>query len=201
MTAKRIYPDDVVGPYEPPPRAFTDAEGRAIRIEAYDHTDAALEALVEMYVAFDREDSAQGIPPATEPDVREWVGRILSDECHNVIAWHVADDGGGNAAGGSDEEPGTSDERPGRAVGHATLVPDREGACELAIFVLNEYQGAGIGTRITEALLGLGRERGVDRVWLTVERWNEAAIQLYEKMGFEKTDTGSFELEMAARLH
>ena len=45
-----------------------------------------------------------------------------------------------------------------------------------------------------------GREAGVERIWLTVERWNAPAIALYRKMGFEASDTDSFELEMAARL-
>jgi len=37
-------------------------------------------------------------------------------------------------------------------------------------------------------------------VWLTVERWNHAAISLYEKVGFETTGVESFDLEMAIRI-
>ncbi|ESS03241.1 MAG: hypothetical protein A07HR67_01636, partial [uncultured archaeon A07HR67] len=34
-----------------------------------------------------------------------------------------------------------------------------------------------------------------------VERWNRAAVSLYEKIGFETSNAQSFELEMALRLN
>lgn len=175
----RVYPDEVAGPYDPPPRAFEDAEGRDLRVHAYGEgpVEDESEALVEMYVAFDPEDRAQGIPPTGEESVRTWLGNILDPECVNVVAWHGED-----------------------AVGHATLVPDGSDAYELAIFVLSAYQNAGVGTRLIESLLGAGREEGIDRVWLTVERWNTPAVNLYRKVGFESAGDGSFEMEMAALL-
>lgn len=172
-----VYPDEVAGPYDPPPRTFVDGEGREIRVERYD--GEAVEPVVEMYLDFDPGDRAQGIPPTTEPRIRDWLETVLAPDCHNVVAWH-----------------GSAD----RVVGHATLVPDGEDAFELAIFVLADYQGAGIGTELLEALLGLGREAGVERVWLTVERWNTPAIRLYEAVGFEPADAGGFEQELSARL-
>jgi RimJ/RimL family protein N-acetyltransferase len=170
----RKYPDEVAGPYEAPPRSFVDRDGRDIEIRRY---DGDFETLVEMYLDFDPEDRAQGIPPTAEKQIREWLDHLLLDECVNVVAWHGDD-----------------------AVGHATLVPDTEGASELAIFVLREYQEAGIGTQLIECLLGAGRESGIEQVWLTVERWNNAATALYQKVGFESSDTGGFELEMSAKL-
>jgi ribosomal protein S18 acetylase RimI-like enzyme len=170
----REYPDDVAGPYEEPPRSFTDREGREIEVRRYDDE---FETLVEMYLEFDSEDRAQGIPPTAEKQIREWLDQLLIEEGVNVVAWHGDD-----------------------AVGHATLVPDTEGASELAIFVLREYQEAGIGTEVIEGLLGAGRESDVERVWLTVERWNNAATALYRKVGFESSESGGFELEMAAKL-
>lgn len=170
----REYPDEVAGPYESPPRSFTDREGRDIEVRRY---DGEFEALVEMYLKFDPEDRAQGIPPTPEKGIREWLDTLLAEECVNVVAWH-------------DDDP----------VGHATLVSDEHGASELAIFVIREYQEAGIGTELIEGLLGAGREDGITRVWLTVERWNNAAVALYNKVGFESSDTGGFELEMAAKL-
>ena len=167
--------DESVGPFEGPPRTFEDRRGREIRITEY---DGDFEALVEMYVAFPSEDRAQGIPPVREEAIRSWLEGILGDECLNVVAKHDS-----------------------RAIGHATLVPDGEDAYELAIFVLDTHQSAGIGTHLIETLLGLGATRGVDEVWLTVERWNDPAIALYRKVGFEPTGTDSFELEMATRLH
>ncbi|WP_435065231.1 GNAT family N-acetyltransferase [Halobaculum sp. EA56] len=188
MSGDRIYPDEPAGPFEPPPLSFEDREGRHIEIRPYpgeadgESGEDAFEALVEMYTAFDPADRAQGIPPGREEDVRSWLETILGGDGYNVVAWH------GDAV-----------------AGHATLVPDTqatpgEDVHELAIFVLQAYQGAGIGTRLMEALLGHGAANGVEHVWLTVERWNRAAVGLYKKMGFETSDAESFELEMTARL-
>jgi GNAT superfamily N-acetyltransferase len=170
----REYPDEVAGPYEAPPREFEDREGRLIEIRRY---TGDIETLVDMYKEFNPEDRAQGIPPAKEPQIRSWLEHVLTDDCINVVAWH-------------DDQP----------IGHAMLVPDEEGASELAIFVLRAYQGAGVGTELIEALLGAGSEEDIDRVWLTVERWNAAATALYRKVGFVSTENGSFELQMVARL-
>ncbi|MFB6123327.1 MAG: N-acetyltransferase family protein [Haloferacaceae archaeon] len=175
MTQDRTFPSEPAGPFPTPPVTYTDQEGREIEIRRFD-ADQDFEPLVEMYDAFDPADRAQGIPPAREDRIREWLEDITADDCLNVVAWH-----GDTAAG------------------HATLVPDDD-ASELAIFVLQEYQQAKNGTRIIETLLGYGREEGVEKVWLTVERWNSPAVNLYEKVGFETSNAESFELEMGLRL-
>lgn len=177
MKSDRRYPDTVSGPFEEPPIEFVDREDRTIEIRPYDGSEAEFEALVEMYVGFDPSDRAQGIPPGREPRVRTWLESILADDCLNVIAW---DDG--------------------TAAGHSTLVPDGDDDYELAIFVLQAYQQAGIGTHLIESLLGHGATHCISKVWLTVERWNHPAVSLYKKVGFETTGAESFELEMAIRL-
>lgn len=173
------YPDDVAGPFAEPPRRFDDREGRSIELRVHDRSDAETEALKAMYESFDPADRAQGLPPSRPSQLDDWLERILAEECYNVVAW-------------SDDE----------VVGHATLVPEGEPSepYELAIFVHQPYQGAGIGTQLMQALLGHGAASGVTRVWLTVERWNRAAVALYKKIGFETADAESFELEMAVRL-
>lgn len=170
----REYPDAVAGPHEAPPRTFEDREGREIRVTRY---DGDVDTLVDMYGEFDPADRAQGIPPTNEAQIRNWLEKLFDTDGVNVVAWH--------------------DDRP---IGHAMLIPDDQDASELAIFVLGEYQSAGVGTGLIEALLGAGREAGITHVWLTVERWNKPATALYRKVGFVSTDDGSFELEMAARL-
>jgi len=158
-----------------PPREFTDAGGREIAIRRAGSGE--VDALCGMYLGFDPADRAQGIPPVEEAQIREWLGSVLAGDTFNVVAWHGE-----------------------QAVGHATLVPDETGAYELAIFVLREYQGARIGTELVRSLLGWARTEGVESVWLTVERWNEAAIRLYRRVGFEITDRQSFEMEMSIDL-
>ncbi|WP_224333558.1 GNAT family N-acetyltransferase [Haloprofundus halobius] len=177
MTRERLYPDEPAGPFDAPPIEFEDREGRSIEVRAYDPAGDEYERLVEMYAEFDPADRAQGIPPGREERIRSWLDTILGSDCLNVVAW-------------------CGDE----AAGHATLVPD-EDAYELAIFVLQTYQRAGIGTHLIEALLGHGQASDVEKVWLTVERWNRAAVALYKKIGFETSNAESFELEMALRLN
>ncbi|MBX0295628.1 GNAT family N-acetyltransferase [Haloarcula nitratireducens] len=171
----REYPDDPAGEFPAPPRTVTDAEGREIELVPAD--DAERGRLVEMYLDFDPADRAQGIPPVKEEAIEKWLDTILEGDCVNVVARH-----------------------DGHAVGHATLVPDRHDEHELAIFVLQSFQGAGIGTMLLETLLGQGQVEGIGRVWLTVERWNDPAIALYRKMGFETSNAESFEIEMAIQL-
>ena len=174
MSGNRSYPGDVSGPFPTPPHEFVDEADRTIVVRV---AEDDREALVGMYEDFDPEDRAQGIPPVDEGSIRRWLDRVFEDDCLNVIAWHGED-----------------------AVGHAMLVPDDEDAYELAIFVLGTHQSAGIGTELLQTLLGHGKDNGIKRVWLTVERWNEPAIGLYEKVGFEIRNTESFELEMAIRI-
>lgn len=168
------YPDEPIDDFPTPPRTITDKNGRGIELR---RADDDTEALVEMYIDFAPEDRAQGIPPTHESDIRDWLDAVMTDEHLNVIAWHGED-----------------------AVGHVMLVGDDEGAYELAIFVLQPYQGAKIGTGLVETALGGAAEEGIERVWLSVERWNKPAVRLYEKIGFESWDNERFERMMSLRL-
>ncbi|MFB6178934.1 MAG: N-acetyltransferase family protein [Halorientalis sp.] len=169
------YPEEPAGPFPHPPATITDTDGREIRIRIAEDGDH--EPLVEMYLEFDPADRAQGIPPIREDPIRTWLDNLLAPDCLNLVA--------------------TDDGTP---IGHATLVPDVDDSFELAIFVLHTYQGAGIGTELLERLLGYARDDGIEKVWLSVERWNDPAIALYKKVGFELEDTESFELEIGIRL-
>lgn len=177
MKRDHRFPDVCAGTFPEPPLSFTDAEGRTIEVREFDPTDEkSFESLVTMYVDFDPADRAQGIPPTTEEDIRTWLDVVVSGG-QDVVAW--------------DDD---------RIVGHATLVPDDDGGSELAIFVHQDYQRSGIGSRLLPALLGHGTAEGVERVWLTVERWNHAAVSLYESVGFETMTAETFELRMSIRL-
>jgi len=169
------FPDEPVDGFPTPLRTVTDREGRGIELREAGAED--IEALVEMYLAFDPQDRAQGIPPAGEDSIREWLELLEAEDALHVIALHEGD-----------------------VVGHVMLVADRHDGYELAIFVLQSHQGAHIGTELVRTGLGLAQDRGIERVWLSVERWNDAAVALYEKIGFETTGSASFEMEMALRL-
>jgi len=179
MPGERAYPETVSEEFPEPPVSFTDGEGRTVEVRVFEDSDAeGVDELVAMYDDFDPADRAQGVPPVGEDRVREWLETLLEQDGFNVVAWH------GDAV-----------------AGHATLVPDDETTYELAIFVHQSYQGAGIGTRLIEALLGYAQANGAELVWLSVERWNRPAVALYEKVGFETASAESFEMEMAIRLN
>lgn len=172
---ERTYPESAAGTFPSPPVTFTDREGREVTVRPYEERD--YESLQAMYVDFDPADRAQGIPPSGEQRVETWLDTLLGSETYNVVAVHDGD-----------------------VVGHATLVPDGNGAYELAIFVHQRYQRAGIGKGLIHALLGYGADQGVEKVWLTVERWNRAAVGLYNDVGFETCGSHRFEQEMAIRI-
>jgi ribosomal protein S18 acetylase RimI-like enzyme len=154
-----------------PPTTFTDQAGREITVR----TDDDLDALVAMYDEFTDADRAQGLPPRGETRRRSWLQSLVPEGVH-LLAVH-----------------------DGLAVGHAALVPMSETTHELVVFVRPDYQLAGIGSRLVSHLLGAGRARGVERVWLTVHRHNRVAKRLYRSTGFEITTRGR-EWEMAREL-
>jgi GNAT superfamily N-acetyltransferase len=171
----RTFPEETADGFAEPPREITDSEGRTILI--VETTGDDRESLVSMYDRFHPEDRAQGIPPIGEAEIRNWLDDILREESRAVVARHGE-----------------------RVVGNAVVVPDDDGAYELAIFVLRAYQGAGIGTVMLDSLLGVARRSGIERIWLTVERWNDPAVRLYTRVGFQEIETEGLEMEMSIRL-
>ena len=60
------------------------------------------------------------------------------------------------------------------------------GVAELGMSLLPEYRGRGIGTRLIERAIAFCRERDYYKITLYVHPWNDAALALYEKFGFER---------------
>lgn len=55
----------------------------------------------------------------------------------------------------------------------------------IAIGILKEYTGKGIGTKLFEELFQWAKQNEIKRIELTVVVENESAVSLYKKMGFE----------------
>ena len=140
-----------------PPLTFVDGEGRDVELRPYRADD--FEALVAMYDGFDPTQRAQGTPPIGVEAVRSWLDDVLGGV--NVVA-----------ANGS------------RIVGHVSFVPDGTGRHELAIFVHQEFQRAGVGTELMAAGLGYAERQGVGYVWLTVEVGKRDVQRFYTRAGF-----------------
>lgn len=142
--------------YGDPPRVFTDAKSRSIRVR---RADSDFELLVDFYKSFAASERSQGAPPLGESAIRDWLRTVLDGI--SIVACEK-----------------------GRVIGHIMFVPDGEGSHEVAIFVHQEYQRAGIGTELLRTGLDVAQEEDLSHVWLTVESSNGAAQKLYSNFGF-----------------
>ena len=79
-------------------------------------------------------------------------------------------------------------EDDGRLVGFATGGPEREGDARYhgelyAIYILQEWQGEGLGRELADAVAGVLVERGLRSMLVWVLRDNHAARAFYERLG------------------
>jgi RimJ/RimL family protein N-acetyltransferase len=72
----------------------------------------------------------------------------------------------------------------GEVVGHLALDLAPHGVAHLAMFVVAEWRGRGVGTALVAAGLDRARHRGAHKVDLQVWPHNRAALALYAKFGF-----------------
>lgn len=75
-------------------------------------------------------------------------------------------------------------EKEGKVVGYAGLLKIVEEGDVTNIAVLPNCRKQGIGTALTEALIREGQKAGLSSFTLEVRASNEAAISIYEKLGF-----------------
>lgn len=76
-------------------------------------------------------------------------------------------------------------EEEGRVAGYAGLLKVADEGDITNIAVDTAYRGKGIGTELTRSLLEEGMKWGIRAFTLEVRVSNEAAIHVYEKLGFE----------------
>ncbi len=57
------------------------------------------------------------------------------------------------------------------------------------IYLLKEHRGRGLATAIDRLYENLARKRGLDALYLTVNKKNAMAIRAYEKLGFETIES------------
>lgn len=78
---------------------------------------------------------------------------------------------------------------PGRDIGYLAIQPDMDGAdMKISkIYVRKPARGLGVGKAMLAFAEDLCRQRGIVRLWLTVNRDNAGSIAWYERMGFRNT--------------
>jgi RimJ/RimL family protein N-acetyltransferase len=76
------------------------------------------------------------------------------------------------------------------AAGMFKLVPQSYRSAHIAylggLAVHPEFSGKGVGTKMLQEIIAFAKEKGFLRIELSVATFNEKAIRLYEKNGFEK---------------
>ena len=75
-----------------------------------------------------------------------------------------------------------------------------EGTPELAIAVVPNARGKGVGGKLLDALLQRAREEGFAAISLSVDRRNSGAIALYQQHGFEQVGETEDSLTLRATL-
>lgn len=60
------------------------------------------------------------------------------------------------------------------------------------IYVANEFQGTGLGSRLMDEAVRLAEERKKEYIWLGVWEKNERALRFYEGKGFYRTGFHTF---------
>ncbi|MEJ2503327.1 MAG: GNAT family N-acetyltransferase [Gemmatimonadota bacterium] len=137
-----------------------DKQGRGFTLRPLGPGDRT--ELETMYEVFEPKRVAQGLPPDAADQRARWLDSILSDGLHLLV------------------------EIDGAICGHGMLLPFSPDAAELANFLHQSIRDRGIGTALNRALVQAGRERGLRRIWLSVEPSNQRAIRSYEKVGFRR---------------
>jgi diamine N-acetyltransferase len=145
---------------------------------ARDYEPADRAQLLAMYGDFEPKRGAQGLPPAGDPKVAAWLDRVLARGRHLVV------------------------EVKEKILGHVMLMPMEDQSVELANFLHQSIRGRGIGTAMNALAVKLAQESGYQRVWLSVEPGNRAAVRSYEKVGFRRLPGSNWapEVEMTVEL-
>ena len=71
----------------------------------------------------------------------------------------------------------------GRLAGHAAFRIGPDG-CEL-VAIAAEPRRVGIGSRLLERVIGVARDAGCSRLWLTTTNDNVDALRFYQRRGFQ----------------
>jgi RimJ/RimL family protein N-acetyltransferase len=83
-----------------------------------------------------------------------------------------------------------------RLAGYIGFVLEEDSVFLSKLYLAKSFRGRGIASKAFEFLKGIAKGNGKSRIWLTVNRYNEDSIHVYEKKGFIKvkeqvTDIGN----------
>ncbi len=85
-------------------------------------------------------------------------------------------------------------------IGVVRIIADPWGeAAEYAILIADEWQGLGLGSKMTDYIIEIGRDMGLQKIYATVLASNKGMLTLFERKGFtiEREDFETFHVELA----
>jgi RimJ/RimL family protein N-acetyltransferase len=122
------------------------------------------EKLIGMYASLSSEAVRWGMSPYTKEVIERW----LSNLQNLIVLVALYDD---------------------KIVGHAQIFkfphPRRKGACDLAIYLHQDFHNVGLGTAILTKLIELAKKERLHRIGLSVIADSKLAVHLYQKLGFK----------------
>jgi acetyltransferase len=72
-------------------------------------------------------------------------------------------------------------------IGRLIIDPDfRRG--EFAVVVHDDYQGKGLGYKLTDMVIGVGQEKGLERIYGIVLTDNKTMLRICQELGFKTRD-------------
>ena len=74
-------------------------------------------------------------------------------------------------------------------IGRLIIDPDFKKG-EFAVVVHDDYQGKGLGYKLTDMMIGVGQEKGLEKIYGIVLTDNRAMLRICEELGFKTRDLG-----------
>jgi len=137
-------------------------KGKRIAFRAERKDD--LKSIWKMYSTLGKQ-SIENLPPISKNLVERWVKNQDFDKTLVIVALH-------------------EDMVVGRAVLHFGEHDSINHKGEFGVVVHDDFQGLGIGSKLTEIMIGFAQSKGLRKVFLEVFSGNDVAIHVYEKFGF-----------------
>lgn len=73
-----------------------------------------------------------------------------------------------------------------KMIGVGRIITDPDGnSGEFAVIVGDPWQGLGLGEKLTDSIIGVADDKGLEEIWATIMKKNIAMINLCKKLGFE----------------
>lgn len=158
----------------PASRVIVDEEGE--RVEIVPYFPSHLDRVVRMYGDYPTEHRSHGLPPVLEDELEAWIAS-LAKEGRSFVALLA-----------------------GNVVGHAAYAPVTAVTPDFVVFVDPEYQDRGIGTALVYHVVRNIAAAGFQGAVSYVDRDNDSAVHVYEKIGFEDVEHDSLVVKMRLDL-